>query len=85
MCQDTSCNHTHEEEPLDQGHSSQENKDLADISQYLEDDALDQNTIKLPNFLMEAKAWTRSKRLEKEKQFASIKIDKSDVELLVRN
>lgn len=82
MCDD-SCNHAHEEETHDQGHSSQENKDLADISRYLEDDVLDQNAIKLPHFILEAKACTKIKRLEREKQFSSIKVDKSDVDLMV--
>lgn len=84
MCDDN-CSHNHEEEVQDQGHTSQENKDLADISRYLEDDVLkDQNPIKLPAFIQEAKAWTRSKRLEKEKQLGAIKLDKSHVDLLVR-
>ena len=69
MCDD-SCSHSHapetEEETQEQGHARQENKDLADISRYLEDDSFkDQNTIKLPSFLLEAKATTRAKRLEK--------------------
>jgi hypothetical protein len=82
MCEEN-CNHNHED-VQDQAHTSQENKDLADISQYLEDDVLkDQNPIKLPMFIIEARASTRSKRLEKEKQFNAIKVDKSDVDLLV--
>ena len=69
MCDD-SYNHSNapetEEETQEQGHARQENKDLADISRYLEDDSFkDQTTIKLPTFLLEAKATTRAKRLEK--------------------
>jgi hypothetical protein len=82
MCEEN-CNHNHED-VHDQAHTSQENKDLADISRYLEDDVLkDQNHIKLPLFIIEARASTKAKRLEKEKQFNSIKVDKSDVDLLV--
>jgi hypothetical protein len=83
MCDDQNCNDSHED-AHDQGHNSQENKDLADISRYLEDDVLkDQNPIKLPLFLVEARASTRCKRLEKEKQFNAMKIDKSLVDQLV--
>ena len=61
MCDDSS-----DQQVEDQGHSRQENKDLADISRYLEDDGLrDDNAVKLPPFITDAKISTRSKRLER--------------------
>ena len=68
MCEDSNCDHQHaqEDDAAETGHSSQENKDLADISKYLEDDVLrNQTMIKLPAFITEARANTKTQRLER--------------------